>query len=241
MVPEEVCSMEREPRPPDTADPGTELVLSPQAVSMLTTEHFTLQSAQGQEISDINGRTALFIGAVSSALIALAFIGQLSRLGTPFYVFVLVLFPSLILMGLVTFERVIQSTYAVITYARGINRLRHLYLEYAPQIAPYFILSTHDDAISVTRGVGIRPTWWQIFLITPGMIAMLVAVLIGTFAAMLCAYLFGWSLATATGIGVLAFCGSLTLLQLHHWQQFQRTERRVPTRFPSVAQQRHLP
>ena len=105
------------------------LELSEQIVTMMTTEHYTLQSAQAQAISDINGRMALFIGSVSSSLIALAFIGQISHLGTPFFVFSLVLFPSLWLMGLVTFERVIQKTYAVIVYARGINRIRHLYGE----------------------------------------------------------------------------------------------------------------
>jgi hypothetical protein len=210
--------------------------LPPQVMTMLATEHVTLQSAQAQEVADINGRTALFIGAVSSALIALAFIGQLARLGTPFFVFGLVLFPSLIFMGIVTFERVIQSTYAVITYARGINRLRHLYVEYAPQFAPYFILSTYDDSRSVTGSVGIRPTWRQIFLITPGMIAVIVGVLVGVFVDMLCFYLFGLPLPVCVGVGVLAFVGSLTLLQVHHWRQFQRTERGIPALFPSDPQ-----
>jgi len=75
----------------------TPLELSPQIMTMMTTEHFTLQTAQAQEIADLNGRMSLFIGAVSSTLIALAFIGQISHLGTAFFVFSLVLFPSLFL------------------------------------------------------------------------------------------------------------------------------------------------
>ena len=39
----------------------TPLELSPQIVTMMTTEHFTLQTAQTQEISDLNGRMSLFI------------------------------------------------------------------------------------------------------------------------------------------------------------------------------------
>ena len=46
------------------------LELSPQIVTMMTTEHYTLQSAQAQEVADINGRNTLFIGVVSSTLIA---------------------------------------------------------------------------------------------------------------------------------------------------------------------------
>jgi hypothetical protein len=50
------------------------LELSSQIVTMMTTEHYTLQSAQ--EVADINGRNTLFIGAVSSTLIALLFSGS---------------------------------------------------------------------------------------------------------------------------------------------------------------------
>lgn len=57
----------------------TSLELSPQTVTMMTTEHFTLQTAQAQEISDLNGRMSLFIGAVSSTLIALALVLDLCQ------------------------------------------------------------------------------------------------------------------------------------------------------------------
>src|SRR5215467_4395064 len=132
------------------------LELSPQIVTMMTTEHYTLKSGQAQEVADINGRNTLFIGAVSSTLIALAFIGQISHLGTAFFVFSLVLFPSLFFMGLVTFVWVLQATNSIIIYERGINRIRHLYLEYAPQMQPYFILSSHDDANSVLARLSLK-------------------------------------------------------------------------------------
>jgi hypothetical protein len=47
---------------------------------------------------------------MSSTLIAFAFVAQIFRLGTAFFVFSLVLFPSLFFLGLVTFERVLQSS-----------------------------------------------------------------------------------------------------------------------------------
>ncbi len=59
----------------------------------MTTEHFTLQTARSMTVSDSTGRASLFLGTVSSTLIALAFVGQSSQLGTPFYLFALVLFP----------------------------------------------------------------------------------------------------------------------------------------------------
>ena len=54
----------------------------------------------------------------SSTLIALAFVGQISHLGTDFFIFGLVLFPSLFFMGLVTFEWVLQATNTIIIWER---------------------------------------------------------------------------------------------------------------------------
>jgi hypothetical protein len=220
-------------------EPQGGLELSPQLVTIMTTEHYTPQSAQGQEVSDVNGRTSLYIGAVSGALIALAFVGQISRVGTAFFVFSLVLFPSLVFMGVVTFERVTQSTYAVITYARGVNRIRHLYLEYAPQLRPYFILSAHDDTESVTGSLGITSSRWQIFLITPGMIAVINSVLVGTFAGLLLSFVFALPLwvCVSVAVAVLTFVLSVALHQRYHWQYFKRTERLIPSLFPSEREQ----
>jgi hypothetical protein len=208
------------------------LELTSQLVTMMTTEHYTLQSAQAQEVADINGRNTLFIGAVSSALIALAFIGQISQLGTAFFVFSLILFPSLFFMGLVTFERVIQSTYAVIVYARGINRIRHLYLEYAPQMQPYFILSSHDDSVSVVGSVGVRVSWWQIFLIAPGILAVINSVIAGVFVGLLLYALFTLPLLVCTCAGIVTFLVSVVILQRYHWNRFKHTEQ-IPVLFPS--------
>jgi hypothetical protein len=218
-------------------EPQNALELSPQLVTIMTTEHYTLQSAQGQEVADVNGRTSLYIGAVSGALIALAFVGQISRVGTDFFVFSLVLFPSLVFMGVVTFERVTQRTYAVITYARGVNRIRHLYLEYAPQLRPYFILSAHDDTESVTGSLGITPSRWQIYLITPGMIAVINSVLVGTFAGLLLSFVFALPLWVCVSVAVLTFVLSVALHQRCHWQYFKRTERLIPSLFPSEREQ----
>jgi len=149
------------------------LELSSQLIAIMTTEHYNLQTGRSMTISEANGRSSLFVGAVSSGLVALALVGQISHLGTAFFVFSLVVIPTLFLMGLITFERVLQSGTADIIYARGINRIRHLYLEYAPQMQPYFILSTHDDAGETLHHESMSISWLQIFLTMAGMIAMI--------------------------------------------------------------------
>jgi hypothetical protein len=110
------------------------LELSSQLVTIMTTEHYNLRMALMMNMSEISGRSSLFVGAVSSALIAMAFVGQISHLGVAFFVFGLVVLAAQVVMGLITFERVLDSSNTQFMYARGINRIRHLYLEYAPQM-----------------------------------------------------------------------------------------------------------
>ena len=77
------------------------------AVTFATTEHFNLQTARAVTVSEANGRASLYLAALSSNLIALAFIGQMSRLGTAFRAFALILLPALAFVGTVTFQRLV--------------------------------------------------------------------------------------------------------------------------------------
>jgi hypothetical protein len=71
-----------------------------QLLQALTTEHFTLQTARSATVADSNGRSALYLSTLSSAVVALAFIGQVDRLGQAFFLFALALLPALVLLGM---------------------------------------------------------------------------------------------------------------------------------------------
>jgi hypothetical protein len=73
-----------------------------QLLLALTTEHFTLQTARAATIADSNGRSALYLATVSSAVVALGFIGQLAHTGQAFFLFALALLPALVLLGILT-------------------------------------------------------------------------------------------------------------------------------------------
>ena len=162
----------------------------------------------------------------------LAFIGQISYLGTAFFVFSLVLFPSLFFMGLFTFEWVLQATNAIVVYQLGINRIRHLYLEYAPQMQPYFILSSHDDTGSILGAIGIRRSRWQVFLAPPGMIAVINSVILGVFGGLLLTGLFTLSLLICTSAGVPTFLVSVGMHLRYYWKRVERREQSLPVQFP---------
>jgi hypothetical protein len=80
------------------------------AATFATTEHFNLQTARAITVSEANGRASIYLSALSSNLIALAFIGQMSQLGAAFYAFALILMPVLAFVGVSTFLRLVQSS-----------------------------------------------------------------------------------------------------------------------------------
>jgi hypothetical protein len=198
----------------------------------MTTEHYTLQTGRSLTTAETNGRSSLFVGAVSSGLITLTFVGQIAHLATAFFVFSLVVLPTLLLVGMITFEHVLQAGSVDVMYARGINRIRHLYLEYAPQMQPYFILSTHDDQEGTVGPEAMHTSWWQVFLNTAGIIAVINSVLAGSFVGLLLAA-FTFPLWVATSAGVVTFLLSMALLQRYQWRQWMHQARTMPVLFPS--------
>src|SRR6266545_203719 len=111
----------------------------PSSVAFVTTEHFTLQGARAATISEATGRATMFLGAVSGGLVALGLTATASAVGAAFYAFGLILLPTLAFVGLVTFDRVLQSGIEDHGYARRIARLRGYYFQYAPELVDHLL------------------------------------------------------------------------------------------------------
>jgi hypothetical protein len=130
-------------------DPG-------QLLTALSTEHFTLQGARSQTMSESSARASIYVFAVSSALVALGFIGQVSDVGDVFNVFALTVLPTLYVLGSVTFVRLVECGAEDFRYGLAINRIRHYYKEIAGPRADLFMLSGHDDGAGVFANMGVR-------------------------------------------------------------------------------------
>jgi hypothetical protein len=150
----------------------------------LTTEHFTLQTARAVAVNEGNGRTALYIGALSSTLVALALVAQRSPLGDVFYAVALTVLPAVLFLGVVTYVRVLQSSIEDILYARAINRIRHYYTEIDPSQAHYFLLSGRDDFRGALANMCIRDSWTQFLFTMPSAVAVINALLAGVTVAL---------------------------------------------------------
>jgi hypothetical protein len=166
----------------------------------VTTEHFVLQGARSATIAESNGRANMFLAAVSGGLVALGLVATASRLGAAFYGFGLVLLPTLTFVGLVTFQRAVQSSIEDTEYARRIALLRGFYFGHAPEIAPYLLSAAHADRLLMQRVPGDR---WQGYRTVAGMVAVITAVVAGSTAAMAAILISDHSLAAAVISGTL--------------------------------------
>ena len=154
----------------------------------MTTEHFTLQTARAVTVGDSNGRTALYLGSLSSSLVALALVAQQLRFGDVFLVFVLTVLPALLFLGLVTYVRVLHNSVEDIIYARAINRIRHYYTEIDPTKAHYFLLSGRDDVRGALANMCLRDSWTQFLFTLPSAVAVINGLLAGATAALALAF-----------------------------------------------------
>ena len=205
-------------------------------LQIMATEHSALQAGRSATIFETGGRITVFLGTVSSTLIALAFVGQISGLGTAFFAFALVLLPTLFFLGLVTFERAMQLGVEDYIYAVGMSRIRHFYVQMIPQAQKYFVGSIHDDfATTLAPTVFGMPVTvaWQSLLTVPGAIAMVNSVIVGSFAGLLVGAFMVQSLALSVGVGIAAFVVSVFLQRRHQIGRWQQIEQRLPTLFPS--------
>lgn len=191
----------------------------PAAVTFVTTEHFTLQGARSSTIAEATGRATMFLGAVSGGLVALGLIATAAGVSTAFYAFALILLPALALLGLVTFNRALQSGIEDFGYARRIAQLRGYYFDYAPELVDYLRSVPPAERLHMQ---GIGASRWQKFFTAAAMVGLVTAVLVGSTVGLLTAVVSDHVLLAAISAGVLvAIAVFAALMHFQHlsWQR----------------------
>jgi hypothetical protein len=210
-------------------------------LQFMTTEHFTLQTARAVANAEISSRLQLYLSTLSSTIIALALVAQLSELGVAFRVFALVLLPVVYFLGVVTLGRVLQASAERRIYGQGMNRIRHWYLEVAPQMERYFVLPATDDPWASLAALGIRVqgrAWWEGLMTAPAVIVVINSVLAGVFTGL------GWRTVAGpsgpVGPAISAAAGfvlSMVVLGVYEQRDFRRQLEAVPVAFPTPPEQ----
>lgn len=194
---------------------------TPAAVTFVTTEHFTLQGARAATIAESTGRASMFLASVSGGLVALGLVATAADVGTAFYAFALVLLPTLAFMGLVAFERALQTGIEDFGYAKRIAALRGFYFEHAPELTPYLMSVPPAQRLQAQGLYGGRR---QGLRTIAGMVAVLTAVLAGSSVAIGAAVVFRHRLVPAFVVGAAVALPMLVVLLRHEAAAWRRAD-----------------
>src|SRR5207248_7675660 len=179
-------------------------------LQILSTEHWSLLASRSLAWNESFSRAGMFLSTLSGAIVALGLVGGATGFGESFTLFALVILPVVQFIGLATWIRLGASNYHEALCVIGMNRIRAAYLQLAPDLERFFVMSAHDDfpGIGVTMGVqpgGGSGCWLaQMLAGTPTVVAILNAVLVGAILA-IGAVRWGGSPTTALLVGGAGF------------------------------------
>jgi hypothetical protein len=156
-------------------------------VQILATEHWSLLATRSMTWNEIFSRASMFVTVLSAAVVALALVAQATDFGPYFRLFALLVLPVVLLMGFATFIRLGEANTDDIGLVIGMNRLRHAYLELAPELQPYFTTGHHDDLVSIMQsyGMGYPLSLSRVLGATPSLVAAINMVVVGIVAALI--------------------------------------------------------
>ncbi|OLD61295.1 MAG: hypothetical protein AUI83_01055 [Armatimonadetes bacterium 13_1_40CM_3_65_7] len=221
------------------ADAGHADVVTPaMRLQILSTEHWSLLASRALAWNESFSRAGMFLTTLTGAIVALALVAQASAFGDAFTLFALVILPVVLFIGVATSIRLGASNYHEAICVIGMNRIRAAYLELAPDLERFFVMSAHDDLRGMGITMGVQPgggrLFWlaQIIAGTPTVVTILNSVLAGVIAAVVALRL-GANASTVLGIGLLGFVLAETLQILYASRRVAKVWSGLTPRFPT--------
>jgi hypothetical protein len=183
----------------------------PRALTILTTEHWSLLSARSLVYNEAFARAGMFLAFLSATLVALGLVATATGFSDEFMLVATVVLSLDLFIGLASLGRLAGASSEDIHFLQGMNRLRHAYHEMVPGLEPYFISSKHDDVASVLSLYGTAPggrvgELLHALTTTPVMLSVICSAVTGALAALVATLL--------THTPVLAGIGGLAMFLL---------------------------
>ncbi|HEY7343789.1 MAG TPA: hypothetical protein VH591_23160 [Ktedonobacterales bacterium] len=200
---------------------------------ILATEHWSLLATRSMTWNEVFSRASMFITVLSAAVVALALVAQATAFGPGFRLFALLVLPIVLLVGVATVIRLAEDNAEDFGLVIGMNRLRHAYLELAPELEPYFVTGRYDDAAGImqTYGPGVGFSLVRIIAGTPNLVAAINIVVMGVLAALIADTL-GASDVIDVVVGVVAALVAAACFGVLAFRAFTGTRRAHRPHFP---------
>jgi hypothetical protein len=212
---------------------GTDRLPPDLRLQILTTEHWSLLSTRALSWNEAFSRASMFLTVLSGSVVTLALVAGVMGFDRGFVTFALLLLPIVLFAGIATFRRLIEINREDVRWVVGMNRLRHAYVESAPELRPYFVTGWTDDERGIMTSFAARPgagSFVHEFVTTPGLIAVIDGVVAGVLAAIVTL-----QAGAATDVGLaLAVIASLAIVGLLATFQYRLVirPRGLEPRFP---------
>jgi hypothetical protein len=226
------------PQPPIRTPPsldGFDATRNLPHAQFLATEHWSLLATRSMTWNEISSRTGTYLAVLSAAVIALSLVANATGgFGPDFQTFALLVLPVVLLVGVGTYLRLVEADIEDAWLVIGMNRLRHAYLELAPELEPYFVTSHHDDEPGMLQTYSFRGRvglthWLSGWDVIVGIIDALVACVL---IAVVCQAV-GAGVVLRTIAGVLAALAAVVLLVTIGYRKVRQVRRDYRARFPS--------
>lgn len=201
---------------------------------ILATEHWGLLATRSMIWNEVFSRASMFVTVLSAAVVALALVAQATAFGPGFRLFALLVLPIVLLVGLATVLRLGAANTDDLGLVIGMNRLRHAYLELAPELEPYFVTAHYDDEAGIMHsyGLGYRPGPTRFLAGTPTIVAAINVVVVGVLAALIVQTLGASNVAATVAVGVIAALVAAVAHGTLAFRAMTRAWRAIHPRFP---------
>jgi len=205
-------------------------------IQILATEHWGLLATRSMTWNEMFTRAGMFITILSASIVSMAFVAQATGFDQSFRVFALLVLSVTFVMGIGTMIRLADALEEDIWMVLAMNRLRHAYLEIAPDLAPYFTTGHHDDIAGILTSIGPNRRVGgpgRILSAIASTVAILNCLLVGA-VMMLAAHLIIENTAVSALLGVAAALTALAWVMLVlPMRQIRRGIAMLEVRFPS--------
>jgi hypothetical protein len=202
-------------------------------VQILATEHWGLLATRSMIWNEVFNRAGMFITVLSASVVALALVAQATAFGPAFHLFALLVLPVVLLVGVATVIRLGDANMDDFGLVAGMNRLRHTYMELAPELEPYLVTAHFDDEASVLQSYGFNVTLLvsRILAGTPNLVAAINVVVAGVLAALIAGTL-GAPDAVNVAVGIVAALVVACGFALLAFRSISGTRKTYRPRFP---------
>lgn len=222
------------------ADPVTTLD-DPRAITILTTEHWSLLSARSLAYNEAFTRGGMFLTFLSMSVVALALFSSAMAFGDDFLTVSALVLAFDFVIGLATYFRITGANLDDMRAVHGMARIRHGYTQIAPITKPYFTTATHDDPAGIGLAYGNQSTSMPGVLFyglttSGGMIGLILSMIGGVLLAVL-AVLAGITGGAALLVGL---GGTLLVFVALAWLtagSVPREQRKLVSLFPTSSEE----